>query len=120
MKRSVFRVLAPVAVLALVGASCGDDDDDDEGGGADTEAAGVLNEVQAGDSILDSVIAADVVRCGSRGDFPGFNILDEAGEHVGFDADFCRAIAAAVLGDSDQGRVRRCRDRRQIHRPAIR
>ena len=56
--------------------------------------------MQAGDSILDTVIANDVVRCGVRDDLPGFNILDEAGEHVGFDADFCRVIAAAVLGDA--------------------
>ena len=98
MKRTIIGVLAPAAVLALVGASCGDDDDDD--GGGDTEAAGVLNEVQAGDSILDTVIANDVVRCGVRDDFPGFNILDEAGEHAGFDADFCGVIAAAVLGDA--------------------
>jgi general L-amino acid transport system substrate-binding protein len=27
--------------------------------------------------------------------------LDEAGEHVGFDSDFCRVIAAAVLGDAE-------------------
>jgi general L-amino acid transport system substrate-binding protein len=99
MKRTFVRVLAPVAILALVAAACGDDDDDDSGGGG-TEAAGALNEVQAGDSILDSVIAADVVRCGVRDDLPGFNSLDEAGEQVGFDADFCRVIAAAVLGDS--------------------
>ena len=29
-----------------------------------------------------------------------FNSVDESGEQVGFDADFCRVIAAAVLGDS--------------------
>jgi general L-amino acid transport system substrate-binding protein len=102
MKRSVFRVLAPVAVLALVGASCGDDDDDnDDNGGGDTEAAGLLNEVQEGDSILDTVQANGAVRCGVRDDLPGFSSVDEAGEHVGFDADFCRVIAAAVLGDSE-------------------
>ena len=100
MKRSVLRVLAPVALLALVGASCGDDDDDDDASGGAIEAAGPLNEVQTGDSILDTVVANDVVRCGVRDDFPGFDILSEDGEHVGFDADFCRAIAAAVLGDS--------------------
>jgi general L-amino acid transport system substrate-binding protein len=94
MKRTIIGVLAPAAALALVGASCAD-----TGGGA-TEAAGRLNEVQAGDSILDTVIANDVVRCGVRDDLPGFSSLDEAGEHVGFDADFCRVIAAAVLGDS--------------------
>jgi general L-amino acid transport system substrate-binding protein len=94
MKRTIIGVLAPAAALALVGASCAD-----TGDGA-TEAAGRLNEVQAGDSILDTVIANDVLRCGVRDDLPGFNSLDEAGDHVGFDSDFCRVIAAAVLGDS--------------------
>lgn len=56
-----------------------------------TEAAG---------SLLDSVIAAGSVRCGTRDALPGFAVLNDAGEHVGFDSDFCRVIAAAVLGDA--------------------
>lgn len=100
MKRSVVKVLAPVVALAFIASACGDDDDD--GGDTPTEesARGRITEVQAADSVLDSVIAADVVRCGVRDDLPGFSVADEAGEHVGFDADFCRAIAAGVLGDS--------------------
>jgi general L-amino acid transport system substrate-binding protein len=54
---------------------------------------------QTGDR-LQAVQDAGVVRCGSRDELPGFNVLDPSGEHVGFDADFCRAIAAAVLGDA--------------------
>ena len=54
---------------------------------------------QTGDR-LQAVLDAGVVRCGSRDELPGFNFLDATGEHVGFDADFCRAIAAAVLGDA--------------------
>jgi general L-amino acid transport system substrate-binding protein len=38
--------------------------------------------------------------CGVNDALPGFSFLDKAtGQFVGFDADFCRAIAAAVLGD---------------------
>ena len=55
---------------------------------------------QTGDR-LQAVQDAGEVRCGSRNELPGFNFLDETGEHVGFDADFCRAIAAAVLGDAE-------------------
>lgn len=94
MKRSAIRVLAPVVALALVTAGCGDDDDD-----SPDSSRGQLSEVQAGDSVLDTVIANDVVRCGVRDDLPGFSVVDDAGEHIGFDADFCRAIAAGVLGD---------------------
>jgi general L-amino acid transport system substrate-binding protein len=93
------KALAPVAILTFAVAGCGDDDDDG-GGGDGTEAAGAINEVQAGDSILDTVIANDSLRCGVRDDLPGFNSVDESGDHVGFDADFCRVIAAGVLGDA--------------------
>ena len=95
MKRSVFKVLAPIAVLATVGTaqvvSAGTTEPPDT-----TEAAAA----PSGDSKLDQVIAADVVKCGVRVDLPGFNSVDEGGEQIGFDADFCRVIAAAVLGDS--------------------
>ena len=57
-------------------------------------------EVQTGGSVLDTVKANDVVRCGTRDALPGFAVLDPAGDHVGFDADFCRVVAAAVLGDA--------------------
>jgi general L-amino acid transport system substrate-binding protein len=40
--------------------------------------------------------------CGVNGGLPGFSVLDEAtGEFSGFDADFCRAVAVAVLGDAE-------------------
>jgi len=61
---------------------------------------GTAEEVQTGESLLDTVIAADVVRCGVRDDLAGFAVVDEAGKYVGFDADFCRVIAAGVLGDA--------------------
>jgi general L-amino acid transport system substrate-binding protein len=65
-----------------------------------TTTPDTADEVQTGESILDTVIANDVVRCGVRDDLPGFNSVDASGEQVGFDADFCRVIAAAVLGDA--------------------
>ena len=46
------------------------------------------------------MIAADSVRCGTRDALPGFAVLEASGDHVGFDADFCKAVAAAVLGDA--------------------
>ena len=61
---------------------------------------GTAEEVQTGESLLDTVIANDVVRCGVRDDLAGFAVVDDAGEYVGFDADFCRVIAAGVLGDA--------------------
>ena len=37
--------------------------------------------------------------CGVNGQLPGFSFLDPEGNFSGFDADFCRALAAAIFGD---------------------
>lgn len=37
--------------------------------------------------------------CGVNGQLPGFSFLDPQGNYSGFDADFCRALAAAIFGD---------------------
>ncbi len=67
---------------------------------ADTEEE-VVQLVQDEGGTLDAVLAAGVVRCGTRDALPGFAVLQNDGTHEGFDNDFCRAIAAAVLGDAD-------------------
>jgi general L-amino acid transport system substrate-binding protein len=66
---------------------------------ADTQPDDTVEVVQGG-SKLDAVKEAGVVRCGTRDALPGFAVLTEDGDHVGFDSDFCRVIAAAVLGDA--------------------
>jgi len=37
--------------------------------------------------------------CGVNGQLPGFSYLNPDGSYAGFDADFCRALAAAIFGD---------------------
>jgi general L-amino acid transport system substrate-binding protein len=109
------RTIGAAAVLLLLStAACTSDDDDaDDTIGGDTATATatgdggvtatgedtVVTAAQEG-SRLAAVQDAGVLRCGTRDELPGFAFLDEAGEHVGFDADFCRVIAAAVLGDA--------------------
>lgn len=39
------------------------------------------------------------LRCGVNSGVQGFGYLDETGQFVGFDVDFCKAIAAAIFGD---------------------
>ncbi|NJP07193.1 MAG: amino acid ABC transporter substrate-binding protein [Chloroflexaceae bacterium] len=39
--------------------------------------------------------------CGVHGELPGFSLRESDGSYSGFDADFCRVIALAVLGDAD-------------------
>jgi general L-amino acid transport system substrate-binding protein len=51
--------------------------------------------------ILQAVRDRGRLVCGSRTDLVGFGYLDEDGKNLGFDIDFCRAVAAAVLGDPD-------------------
>ena len=38
--------------------------------------------------------------CGVNGQLPGFSYLETDGSYSGFDVDFCKAVAAAVLGDA--------------------
>ncbi|MGQ9625965.1 MAG: amino acid ABC transporter substrate-binding protein [Anaerolineae bacterium] len=40
--------------------------------------------------------------CGVNGGLPGFSYLDEkTGQFTGFDADYCRVVAAAIFGDPE-------------------
>jgi general L-amino acid transport system substrate-binding protein len=48
---------------------------------------------------LSEVKARGVVRCGVSEGIAGFSQRDTAGNWNGMDVDFCRAVAAAVLGD---------------------
>ena len=50
---------------------------------------------------LAAVQAAGVLECGGNDTLPGFGIIDAEGSFSGFDIDFCKVIAAAVLGDSE-------------------
>jgi len=106
------RTAIILAAGALVLGACTGDDDDEAGpttdppaddggdaGDAGDDGGGEENGTEGGET-LAAVQEAGVVRCGTRDELPGFAVL-EAGEHVGFDADFCRVIAAAVLGDAE-------------------
>ena len=44
--------------------------------------------------------------CGVHGSFPGFGTVDTAGNFVGFDVDFCKAIAAAIFNDPSKVQYR--------------
>jgi general L-amino acid transport system substrate-binding protein len=57
--------------------------------------------VHAGE-VLDAVKARGVLRCGVSEGIPGFSEQDAGGRWRGLDADFCRAVAAAVVGDPDR------------------
>src|ERR1700722_14043898 len=48
---------------------------------------------------LDTVKQRGAVNCGANGQLPGFGLPDAQGNWTGLDADFCRAIAAAIFND---------------------
>jgi general L-amino acid transport system substrate-binding protein len=53
---------------------------------------------------LDAVRQRGHLLCGVNGGLAGFSAPDPAGVMRGFDADFCRAVAAAALGDAEKVR----------------
>lgn len=58
---------------------------------------------QAQKSTLDTVKDRGKLRCSAHnGSFPAFFEVDGAGRWQGFDIDFCKAVATAILGASDK------------------
>ena len=53
---------------------------------------------------LAAVRQRDVLNCGAHPGAPGFGAMDSQGVYRGLDADTCRAVAAAVLGDANKTR----------------
>jgi general L-amino acid transport system substrate-binding protein len=98
--------LVTAAVLLTAGCSLGGDDDD--GGseaagtqtGATTTTGGGGGGGQGG-NVLGAVQSRGTLNCGVNEAVPGFGFVTEGGEFQGFDIDYCRVVAAAVLGDAD-------------------
>ncbi|MEO5620511.1 MAG: amino acid ABC transporter substrate-binding protein [Cypionkella sp.] len=67
-----------------------------------TLAATTLLAGMASASTLDDVKARGELICGSNTGLTGFGAPDATGQYVGFDADLCKAVAAAVLGDASK------------------
>ena len=111
MTRSIWTIFG-MLVLALVVAGCGDQAPSPDGtdaleetpagtGAAEETPAEATDEPSAGAGRLATVQERGQLICGVNGALPGFSFLDEEGDNTGFDADFCRALAAAVLGDPE-------------------
>ncbi len=59
-----------------------------------------MGSAQAG--TLDDVKAKGHIQCGVSQSLPGFSDFDDKGNWSGVDVDICRALAAAVFGDSEK------------------
>jgi general L-amino acid transport system substrate-binding protein len=100
----VFTYAALLSVLTLLGAACSDDDDsspDREGDAGEEAATGGEGGDEGGGSLLAEVQDRGTLNCGVNETVPGFGLVDEQGEYSGFDIEFCKAVAAAVLGDAE-------------------
>jgi general L-amino acid transport system substrate-binding protein len=113
MSRSVLSLIG-LLLLALVVTACGDTPPpsvpaEESPAAEETEAAESPAEESpeateappAGESRLATVQERGELICGVNGSLPGFSFLEPDGTNTGFDADFCRAVAAAVLGDPE-------------------
>ena len=56
----------------------------------------------SGSATLDAARARGQVLCGVAGNNPGFSLPDSQGVMRGLDADTCRAVTAAALGDANK------------------
>ena len=106
MSKARLFLPAIAVALALMAVGCVHT----EGGGGNGETAaqgdtGQEGETQAqggdGESLLSEVQERGTLRCGVNDAVPGFGVATEEGGYEGFDIDFCRVVAAAVLGDAD-------------------
>lgn len=96
MRRGIFAKAAVLAaMLALVAGACTRDE-----GGGDQQRSGQTGAAR-GRSTFDTVVQRGTLRCGVNQAVPGFGFLNpDTNEIEGFDIDFCKAVAAAVLGDA--------------------
>ena len=93
-------LLLLVSLVMLTGCELTNGDDEEENGG---EAAGTQTTPggQPGGDVLARVRDRGRLVCGVNDAVPGFGFVTEAGEFEGFDIDFCKVVAAAVLGDAE-------------------
>jgi general L-amino acid transport system substrate-binding protein len=77
----LMRLTVLVMALGLVAAACSSDD----------ESGGKLEAVQERGTLI----------CGVNETLPGFGVVDDTGAFSGFDIDYCKVVAAGILGDAN-------------------
>lgn len=67
-------------------------------------ALGLMVSPAMASKTLEAIKKKGEVSCGVNTGLGGFGIADSSGKWTGFDVDFCRAVAAAALGDANKVR----------------
>ena len=104
----IWRALAAVSTVALIAASCGDGSDGAELAAETPQApletvaaaADMIDYTQDGD-LLQTVQERGTLVCGVSGTRAVFSETLPDGTNVGVDVDYCRVVAAAMLGDAE-------------------
>lgn len=100
MRARLWKLLAALLALSLIAAACGGDDDGDDQA-AGTEESDQAQDTEARGGLLEEVKGRGTLRCGVNDSVPGFGFVDAQGNFSGFDVEYCKVIAAAVLGDAE-------------------
>ena len=115
-KNKLAKLLALVFAFALLATACGSSSDgdtattgddaaqaDDSSDAADDATDDAEDEIELtqGDDLLEQIQSRGELNCGVSTVSIGFAVADSNGIYQGFDSDFCRATAAAILGDQD-------------------
>lgn len=82
------------AALSLAACSSGNNDKKASDGKGDSPAAS--------GATLKEIVKRGKLKCGVNGQLLGFSNVETDGSYTGIDVDYCRAVAAAVLGDPDK------------------
>jgi general L-amino acid transport system substrate-binding protein len=94
-------LLLALVLAASLAAGCLHTDEEEGNGGGEAAAQEETGQQEEGGNVLDRVRDRGRLVCGVNDSVPGFGVATEAGEYQGFDIDYCRAVAAAVLGDAN-------------------
>lgn len=89
--------LAVAAVLILSACSS----DDNSGGTTTTAGSGGGTPSASAGATLKAVLDRGALKCGVNGQLLGFSNVESDGSYTGIDVDYCKAVAAAVLGDPE-------------------
>lgn len=88
MRKWISLLLATLLTAAVAVACASSENTTAQGGGGNS-----------GPSTLNTVLDRGSLICGVNGQLPGFSFVGNDGEYSGLDADYCRAIAAALFDD---------------------
>ena len=104
-KNIMWRLLATLFAIALAASACGGSDSSDDSSASGSSSDAEETEVTlaaSGESLLDTIKSRGTVNCGVSGSAVAFSELQADGSMAGFDADYCRVVAAAILGDANK------------------